>query len=87
MTVLRQALEMQIAHNDPPEVADTLERLRAQGIAEREVWELLGAASLIELERSKAAARAFGRESYAATLRRLPSLDDDDWVWFNVAGV
>jgi hypothetical protein len=48
---------------------------------------LLGSASLIEMARSKAAGQAFGRESYAVTLRRLPVFDDGDWIWFNEAVV
>lgn len=76
LTAIRNALDAQIASNDPPETAATLARLRREGVAEDTAWRLLSAALLQELSLVVGDARPFDRAGYAAALLRLPELTE-----------
>lgn len=72
LAALRETIENQVAANDPPETALTLERLRREGVAEERVWRLLAAVLLEELNSMYAERRTFDRDRYIVALRRLP---------------
>jgi ABC-type nitrate/sulfonate/bicarbonate transport system substrate-binding protein len=76
LAALREALEWQIAHDDPPETARTLARLKGEGIANDEVWRWLAAALLQEMSVMLRDNRPFDRAAYAAALDRLPGLSE-----------
>ena len=69
---LRGVIERQMAQNDPPEVAPTFARLRAEGIPEQQVWALLAAVLLTELNAMARDDREFDRTRYARGLAALP---------------
>ena len=73
---LREALENQIAANDPPETALTLARLLRQGVAEDEAWRWLSAVMLQEMSLIVRDNRPFDHDGYVARLSRLPELSD-----------
>ena len=71
---LREVLERQMAQGDPPEVARAFERLRAAGVSERQVWAMLSAVLLTEMNAMARDGREFDRMRYAAGLAALPTL-------------
>lgn len=71
---LREVLARQIRDGDPPETAATFARLRAAGHAETEVWQLMSAALLMELDAIARDARPFDRAGYVAALHALPTI-------------
>lgn len=73
---LREALEVQISANDPPETAATLKRLRREGIEEDTAWRLLSAVLLQEMSVILRDGRKFDRAGYIEALRNLPELTD-----------
>jgi len=76
LAMLREALDNQIAANDPPETALTLARLQREGVADEMVWRLLSAVLLQELNLMLGEQQPFNRARYVAALHRLPVLDD-----------
>ena len=76
LAALREALEWQIAHDDPPETARTLARLKREAIPSDEAWRWLTAALLQEMSVMVRENRPFDRAAYAAALDRLPGLTD-----------
>ena len=73
---LRGVIERQMAQNDPPEVAPTFARLRAAGVPERQVWAMLSAVLLIEMNAMARDGRVFDRAQYARGLAALPELTE-----------
>ena len=71
---LRQVVERQMTQDDPPEVALTFERLRAAGVSEQQVWAMLSAVLLAELNDVMRDGREFDRARYAAALEELPTI-------------
>lgn len=76
MAALKEALEYQVAENDPPETALTLARLRREGLTEDEAWRWLSAVLLQEMSLITRDNRPFDREGYIAALQGLPELRD-----------
>ena len=74
MVALKEALERQIAANDPPETAVAFERLRRDGISTDEAWRWLTAALLQEMTVMVRENRPFDRQAFAAALDQLPGL-------------
>ena len=73
---LRGVIERQMAQGDPPEVAPTFDRLRAAGISERQIWAMLSAVMLIEMNAMARDGREFDRAQYARGLAALPELTE-----------
>jgi hypothetical protein len=76
MAALKEALEAQIAADDPPETRLALARLLGEGIPEDEAWRWLSAALLQEMALIVSDNRPFDRQGYVAALNRLPELRD-----------
>jgi hypothetical protein len=76
MVALKEALEAQIAANDPPETRLTLARLLSEGISEDDAWRWLSAVMLQEMTLIMRHNRPFDREGYVAALNDLPELRD-----------
>ena len=76
LAALREALEGQIAANDPPDTAATLERLQREGIDEDVAWRLLSAVLLQEMSLILRDGREFDGAGYVEALRNLPELID-----------
>ena len=76
MAALKEALEAQIAADDPPETRLALARLLGEGIPEDEAWRRLSAALLQEMALIVSDNRPFDRQGYVAALNRLPELRD-----------
>jgi len=76
MAALKEALEAQIAANDPPETRLTLVRLLSEGLSEDEAWRWLSAVMLQEMSLIVRHNRPFDREGYVAALHQLPELRD-----------
>jgi hypothetical protein len=76
MAALKEALEAQLAANDPPETRLTLARLLSEGISEDEAWRWLSAAMLQEMTLVMRYNRPFDREGYITALNHLPELRD-----------
>ena len=71
---LREAIQNQIAANDPAETKETLDRLIAGGFAEEDVWRLLSAVLAVELATILREGRPFSLDAYVKALKALPDL-------------
>ena len=74
MAALKEALQNQIATNDPPETALTFARLRREGMSEDEAWRWLSAVLLQEMSIMIRDNRSFDRAGFLGALDRLPGL-------------
>jgi hypothetical protein len=75
---LREAIQNQIAANDPAETKETFNRLIAGGFAEEDVWRLLSAVLAVELAAIVREGRPFNLEDYVKALKTLPDLPLDE---------
>ena len=73
---LREALETQIREGNPPETRETFDRLRSAGIPEDNVWQMLGAALLTELNAARQG-KGFDNERYVRRLQVLPQYSSE----------
>ena len=73
---LREALDAQIAADDPPETRLTFERLVSEGFSQEEAWRWLSAVVLQEMSLIVRDNRPFDRAGYVAALNCLPTLID-----------
>jgi len=64
----------QIEANDPPETAQTLERLLGEGISREEALNMLGCVVVSELFEVLGQNRHFDREKYVRALSALPEM-------------
>ena len=69
-----QAIKEQIRLNDPPETKGTFDRLRREGHAEEEVYQMLGCVLTSEIYEVMKHERVFDRDLYVQRLRALPKL-------------
>ena len=69
-----QAIKEQIRLNDPPETKETFDRLRREGHAKEEIYQMLGCVLVSEMYEVLKQDRLFDRELYAQRLRALPKL-------------
>ena len=75
---LREAIQNQIAANDPAETKETFNRLIAAGFGEEEVWRLLSAVLAVELAAILREGRPFSLDAYVKALKALPDLPLDE---------
>jgi hypothetical protein len=75
---LREAVQNQIAANDPAETKGTFNRLIAGGFAEEDVWRLLSAVLAVELATILRESRPFSLDAYVKALKALPDLPLDE---------
>ena len=75
---LREAIQNQIAANDPAETKETFNRLIAGGFAEEDVWRLLSAVFVVELATILREDRPFSLDAYVKALKALPDLPLDE---------
>jgi len=75
---LREAIQNQIAANDPAETKETFNRLIAGGFAEEDVWRLLSAVLAVEVATVLREGRPFSLDAYVKALKALPDLPLDD---------
>ena len=71
---LREAIQNQIAANDPAETKETFNRLIAGGFAEEDVSRLLSAVLAVELATILREGRPFSLDAYVKALKALPDL-------------
>ena len=69
-----QGVKEQIANGDPPEVAQTYDRLIADGHPEEEVYKMLACVLSTEMFDIMKQKRVFDRQLYVRRLRNLPEL-------------
>jgi len=75
---LREAIQNQIAANDPAETKETFDRLIGGGFAEEAVWRLLSAVLAVELATILREDRPFSLDAYVKALKALPDLPLDE---------
>lgn len=75
---LREAIQNQIAANDPAETKQTFDRLIAGGLAEEDAWRLLSAVLAVELAAILREGRPFSLDAYVNALKALPDLPLDE---------
>ncbi len=76
-TVL-EVVENQLREGDPPETAQTLRRLVAEGYSRREAKKLIGAVLAIETNEMLKENRRFERAGFVEALAQLPDLRLDE---------
>lgn len=67
-----RAVESQLADNDPPETAQTLERLQAEGYSREDAVQLIGAALADEVFQVMNQEREYDHARYVDLLNQLP---------------
>ncbi len=77
--VYLEAVETQLRDNNPPETRQTFERLRADGISEKDVRLLIGSVIAVETYEIMKSGTQFNKERFIRNLNRLPdqSFNDD----------
>jgi hypothetical protein len=73
---VREVLEGQIREGNPPETKETFDRLRSTGIPEDNVWKMLGAVLLTELNAARES-KVFDNERYVRRLLVLPQYSSE----------
>lgn len=68
---MHEAIETQVAHDDPPETAQTLARLVASGMSRHHALHTVAAAFMRRMQEVAVTDRPFDRAGYAADLRAL----------------
>jgi len=72
------AVENQLAENNPPQVARTLERLLAEGINREEALKYIACALSIEIFEALKHGATYDEARYLRNLARLPELPWED---------
>ena len=77
--VYLEAVETQLRDNNPPETRQTFDRLRAEGISEKDAKLLIGSVIAVESYEIMKSGTPFNKERFLRNLNRLPdqSFDDD----------
>lgn len=75
---LFEVIENQLRSNDPPEAQETLRRLVAEGHTHDEAMKLIACALAIEIFDVLKTQAPYDHARYAANLKRLPELPDDE---------
>jgi hypothetical protein len=70
--VILEVVENQIRENDPPETRRTIDRLVAEGYAEKEARRLVSAAVTVELFHIMRDREQFNRDRFVWNLSQLP---------------
>lgn len=71
---IMEVVENQLAGNDPPETAQTLERLIAEGHSEEEAKNLIGCVVSAEIFDIMKTSQPFNPARFTAALHKLPEL-------------
>jgi len=74
---IMQAVENQLRDLDPPETRQTLDRLLAEGISEKEAKRLLGCVVASEIYYVMKNDEPFNPERFVKALSKLPELSED----------
>lgn len=74
--VLR-AVEQQVSDGEPPETAETLERLQREGHPRAEAIQMIGHVLAVEMFGIMKDEREFDRAGYTRALAKLPQLPGD----------
>lgn len=75
--VLIEAIENQLAADDPPAARAVMNRLTLVGYPREEILQLMALVLAAEIHALTREQRGFDRDGYEAALRRLPDLPDD----------
>lgn len=75
--VLIEAIENQLAADDPPAAQAVMNRLTLVGYPREEILQLMARVLAAEIHALMHEQRGFDRDGYEAALRRLPDLPDD----------
>jgi len=70
--VYLEAVDTQLRDNDPPETRQTFDRLRAEGITEKDVKLLIGSVIAAETYEIMKSGTPFNKERFIRNLDRLP---------------
>ena len=71
---LLKAVETQLVDGDPPETAETLDRLLAEGYSRDEAIRLISGALADEMFQIMQREREYDRDRYVGLLHKLPTL-------------
>lgn len=74
--VLIEAIENQLAADDPPAAQAVMNRLTLVGYPREEILQLMARVLAVEIQALMQEERGFDRDGYEAALRRLPDLPD-----------
>lgn len=74
---IMEAVETQLAEGEPPEAAETMERLLAEGYSRDEGMRLIGCALADEMFQILKHEREYDRARYVGLLHKLPRLPWD----------
>ena len=75
--VYLEAVETQLGDNKPPETRQTFDRLRAQGISEKDTKLLIGSVIAVESYEIMKSGTPFNHERFVRNLKRLPDQSFD----------
>lgn len=75
--VLIEAIENQLAADDPPAARAVLNRLTLVGYPRDEILQLMARVLAAEIHALMREERGFDRDAYESALRRLPELPED----------
>lgn len=78
--VIEQIVDKQIRRNDPPETAQTYQRLLQDSFTDVEARRLIYMAVQVELFRLMRYGEAFNHSRFIGNLQGLPDLPDADFV-------
>jgi hypothetical protein len=76
--VYLEAVETQLHDNNPPETRQTFERLRAEGISEKDAKVLIGSVIAVETYEIMKSGKPFDHTRFVRNLDRLPDQNFDD---------
>lgn len=76
--VYLEAVETQLHDNNPPETRQTFERLRTEGISEKDAKLLIGSVIAVETYEIMKSGTPFNKERFIRNLNRLPDQTFDD---------
>ncbi|NIP73083.1 MAG: DUF2384 domain-containing protein [Gammaproteobacteria bacterium] len=76
--LVMEAIELQMADNDPPETRETYDRLRREDHSHDETMNLIGCVLGNEIFEVMRSGRRYDRDRYVAALKNLPALPWDE---------
>jgi hypothetical protein len=68
-----ETVDAQLRNNDPPETRETFDRLRANGIGEKDAKVLIASAVAVETYQIMKSGTPFNHERFVRNLKQLPN--------------
>jgi hypothetical protein len=76
--VYLEAVEAQLRENNPPETRQTFDRLRSEGVSEKDAKILIGSVIAVETYEVMKSQQPFNHERFVRNLNRLPDQNFDE---------